>query len=140
MKLQRWMLKELRGEGEKIVSFEKARGIVYRRYEDLERYVDLKQVVLPKPLREYVISIAHNSLTGAHLGIKRTKNKVLSNVYWPQVDRDVTRYCRSCDVSQRTEKKGTVPQVPLEKVPLVDTPFKRVGPINLPVPFRKIDT
>ncbi|GFO13650.1 hypothetical protein PoB_004015500 [Plakobranchus ocellatus] len=34
--------------GRKIVSFEKARGIVYRRYQDLGRNVDVKQVVLPK--------------------------------------------------------------------------------------------
>ncbi|GFN96980.1 gypsy retrotransposon integrase-like protein 1 [Plakobranchus ocellatus] len=96
----------------------------------------------------------------------RTNDKVLSNFYWPGVDGVVTRYCRSCDVCQRTVKKGTVPRVLLEKVPLIDTPFKRVaidlvGPINPPseaghrfiltlvdyatrfaeaVPLRKIDT
>ncbi|GFN97177.1 gypsy retrotransposon integrase-like protein 1 [Plakobranchus ocellatus] len=123
--------------GGKVVSFEKARGILYRQYEDLGRNVDVKQVVLPKPLREYVISVAHDSITGAHLGIRRTKDKVLSNFYWPGVDADVARYCQSCGVCQRTVKKGTVPRVPLEKVPLVDTPFKRVaidlvGPINPP--------
>ncbi|GFO27104.1 Zinc finger protein [Plakobranchus ocellatus] len=37
----------------------------------------------------------------------------------------------------RRLKKGAVPRVPLEKVPLIDTPFKRVaidlvGPINPP--------
>ncbi|GFO20040.1 gypsy retrotransposon integrase-like protein 1 [Plakobranchus ocellatus] len=153
-------------KGGKIVSFEKARGIVYRRYQDLGRNVDVKQVVLPKPLREYVMSVAHDSFTGAHLGIRRTKDKVLCNFYWPGVDGDVTRYCRSCDVCQRTVKKGTVPTVPLENVPLIDTPFKRVaidlvGPIYPPseaghrfiltlvdyatrfaeaVPLRKIDT
>ncbi|GFO45967.1 gypsy retrotransposon integrase-like protein 1 [Plakobranchus ocellatus] len=112
------------------------------------------------------MSVAHDSITGAHLGIRRTKDKVQSNFYWPGVNGDVTRYCRSCDVCQRTVKKGTVPRVPLEKVPLIDTPFKRVaidlvGPINPPseaghrsiltlvdyatrfaeaVPLRKIDT
>ncbi|GFO02544.1 gypsy retrotransposon integrase-like protein 1 [Plakobranchus ocellatus] len=112
------------------------------------------------------MSVAHDSITGAHLGIRITKGKVLSNFYWPGVDGDVTKYCRSCDVCQRTVKKGTVPRVPLEKVPLIDTPFKRVaidlvGPINPPseaghrfiltlvdyatrfaevVPLRKIDT
>ncbi|GFR94304.1 zinc finger protein [Elysia marginata] len=45
----------------------------------------------------------------------RTKDKVLSNFYWPGVDGDVTRYCRSCDVCQRTVKKGIVLRVPLEK-------------------------
>ncbi|GFO04004.1 gypsy retrotransposon integrase-like protein 1 [Plakobranchus ocellatus] len=113
--------------GGKVVSFERARGIVYRRYEDLGRNVNVKQVVLPKPLREYVMSVAYDSITGAHLGIMRTKDKVLSNFYWPGVDGDVTRYCWSCDVCQRTVKKGTVPRVPLEKVPLIDTPFKRVA-------------
>ncbi|GFO14924.1 gypsy retrotransposon integrase-like protein 1 [Plakobranchus ocellatus] len=152
--------------GGKIVSFEKATGIVYRRYQDLGRYVDVKQVVLPKPLREYVMSVAHDSITGVHLGIWRTKDKVLSNFYWPGIDGDVTRYCQSCDVCQRTVKKSTVPRVPLQKVPLIDTPFKRVtidlvGPIKPPseaghrfiltlvdyatrfaeaVPLRKIDT
>ncbi|GFO09026.1 gypsy retrotransposon integrase-like protein 1 [Plakobranchus ocellatus] len=112
------------------------------------------------------MSVAHDSITGAHLGIRRTKDKILSNFYWPGVDGDVTRYCRSCDVCQRIVKKDTVPRVPLEKVPLIDTPFKRVaidlvGPINPPsqaghrfiltlvdyatrfaeaVPLRKIDT
>ncbi|GFO42458.1 gypsy retrotransposon integrase-like protein 1 [Plakobranchus ocellatus] len=110
--------------GGKVVSFEKARGIVYRRYKDLGRNVDGQQV-------------AHDSITGAHRGIRRTKDKVLSNFYWPGVDGDVTRYCRSCDVCQWTVKKDTVPRVPLEKVPLIDTPFKRVAidlvdPINPP--------
>ncbi|GFR71497.1 zinc finger protein [Elysia marginata] len=84
--------------GGKVVSFKKARGIVYRRYEDPGHNVSIKQVVLPKSLREYVMSVAHDSLTGAHLGIRRTKDKVLSNFYWAGVDGDVTRYCRSCDV------------------------------------------
>ncbi|GFN99129.1 gypsy retrotransposon integrase-like protein 1 [Plakobranchus ocellatus] len=101
--------------GGKIVTFEKARGIVYRRYQDFGPNVDVTQVVLPKPLREYVMSVAHDSITGAHLGIRRTKDKVLSNFYWPGVDGDVTRYCRSCDVCRRTVKKSTVPRVPLEK-------------------------
>ncbi|GFO18188.1 gypsy retrotransposon integrase-like protein 1 [Plakobranchus ocellatus] len=112
------------------------------------------------------MSVAHDSVTGTHLGIRRTKDKVLSNFDWPVVDGDVTRYCRSCDVCQRTVKKNNVLRVPLEKVPLVDTPVKRVaiglvGPINPPseaghrfivtlvdyatrfakaVPLRKIDT
>ncbi|GFO18460.1 Zinc finger protein [Plakobranchus ocellatus] len=38
-------------------------------------------------------------------------DKVLSNFYWPEVDGNVTRYCWSCDVCQRTVKKVTVPRV-----------------------------
>ncbi|GFR58041.1 reverse transcriptase [Elysia marginata] len=76
--------------GGKVVSFEKMRGIVYRRYEDPGHNVSIKQVVLPKLLREYVMSVARDSPTRARLGIRRTKDKALSNFYWPGVDSDVT--------------------------------------------------
>ncbi|GFO02942.1 Zinc finger protein [Plakobranchus ocellatus] len=77
------------------------------------------------------MSVAHASMTGAHLRCRRTKDKVLNYFYEPGLDGDVTRYYRSCDVCH------LVPRVPREKVPLVDTPFKRlaiyiVGPINPP--------
>ena len=50
---------------------------------------------------------------------------------------DVRRFCLSCDICQRTINKGCVPKVPLGKMPLIDTPFKRVavdivGPIHPP--------
>ncbi|GFS08466.1 Pol polyprotein [Elysia marginata] len=69
--------------GGKVNSFEKARGIVYCRYEDPGHNVSIKQVVLPKSLRQYVMSVSHDTMTRAHLGIRRTKDKILSNFYWP---------------------------------------------------------
>jgi len=40
---------------------------------------------------------------------------------------DMTRFCRSCAICQRTIAKGRVPSVPLRKMPIVDTPFERVA-------------
>ena len=47
----------------------------------------------------------------------------------------MARFCTSCDICQRTIQKGLVTKVPLGKLPLIDTPFKRVsvdlvGPIE----------
>ena len=39
----------------------------------------------------------------------------------------MTRYCKYSDVCQKTVNKGSVPKVPLEKMPSIDKPFKRVG-------------
>ena len=55
--------------------------------------------------------------------------------FWPGVCGDVARFCKSCDICQRTIQKGRVTKVPLGKMPLIDTPFKRVavdivGPIE----------
>ena len=52
----------------------------------------------------------------------------------PGIQGDVTRFCKSCDVCQKTVNKGSVPKLPLQKIPLIDKPFKRV-PIDLVVPI-----
>ena len=64
------------------------------------------------------MSIAHDTITGGHLGIRKTTEKIMSNFYWPGIDGDVTRYCHSCDVCQKTVSKGIVPKVPLQSVPV----------------------
>ena len=71
------------------------------------------------------------------MGIKTTVDKIQTVFYWPGIQGDVTRYCKSCDVCQKTVNKGSVPKVPLKKMPLIDKLFKRVaidlvGPIGPP--------
>ena len=70
---------------------------------------------------------AHGSIMGGHLGITNTTDKIQSAFYWPGIQGDVARFCKSCDVCQ----------MPLQKMPLIDKPFKRVaidlvGPISPP--------
>ena len=45
----------------------------------------------------------------------------------PGVCGNVARFCKSCDICHRTIRKGRVTKVPLGKLPLIDTPFKRVS-------------
>ncbi|PIK37646.1 hypothetical protein BSL78_25517 [Apostichopus japonicus] len=59
----------------------------------------------------------------------------MSDFTWPGMQADVTRYCQSCDVCQRTLPKGRVTKVPLGSMPLIEEPFQRVavdlvGPIK----------
>ena len=81
------------------------------------------------------MELAHDSKMSGHLGIKKTQDRVCGSVYWSGIYSDVKRYCKSCDVCQRTVHKGRVSPVPLGKMPLIDVPFKRaaidlIGPIN----------
>ena len=74
---------------------------------------------------------------GGHIGIKKTTDNIQSAFYWPGIQGDVTRFSKSCDVCQKTVSKRSVPKVPLEKMPLIDKPFKGVatdlvGPISPP--------
>ena len=100
-----------------------------------------KQLVTPKEERVKIMSVAHDAPMSGHMGIKRTLDRVLSNFYWPKVNEDVTRYCRSCGICQKTIKKGSVIKAPLGKMPKIDVPFKRVamdliGPLS-PMSERK---
>ncbi|RUS68973.1 hypothetical protein EGW08_023265 [Elysia chlorotica] len=81
------------------------------------------------------MSVAHDSIAGGHQGIRKTKDKVITSFYWLGVEGEVARYCRSCDVCQKTTNKGAIPKAPLQNIPVVDVPFKRVavdlvGPID----------
>lgn len=79
--------------------------------------------------------VAHGSLLSAHQGMRRTRAKMTSTLYWPSIQQDVKRYVLSCDVYQRASDKQGVHRALLGHLLLIDIPFKmicvdRVGPIE----------
>ena len=69
------------------------------------------------------------------MGVQRTLDRISTQFYWPGIHNDVSRFCRSCDTCQRTSPKGRNMKVPLDDLPTVDVPFKRIaidiiGPIS----------
>ena len=68
----------------------------------------------------------HESAFSGQLGAKKTEVRILSNFFLPGLCQDVIRFCCSCDVCQRSIKKGIVKKEPIGSMPLMDTPFKRV--------------
>ena len=59
-----------------------------------------------------------------HLGTNKTFDRVVAEgFFWPGICGDVARFCKSCDICQRTIQKGRVSKVPFGKLPLIDTPF-----------------
>ena len=73
------------------------------------------------------MEVAHDSTFGGHLEIKKTKESIQTNFYRPGMQDDVTSFCRSSDVCQKTTAKGSIPRVPLGDMPLIDRPFRRVA-------------
>ena len=95
-------------KGQAEISFVVKSGILYRIYK--HSFVNggkpVKQVMVAKQLRPRIIEVAHGSIMGGHLGIKKTTVKIESAFYWPGIQGDVTRFCKSCDVCQKTVNKG----------------------------------
>ena len=69
--------------------------------------------MVPEGFRENVLKLAHETLLTEHLGIKKTLDRVVSEFFWPGVYGDVARFCKSCDICQRTIRKGCVTKVPV---------------------------
>ena len=111
-----------------VVSDEKRGGIWYRIRHRKDDVGDLcTQISVPKSLRERVMGVAHDSPFGVHSGVKKTEDRIQTNFFGPGLHEDVTSFCRSCDVCQKSVARSSVPRVPLGDMPLVDQPFKRVA-------------
>jgi hypothetical protein len=117
--------------------FEVQDGILYRVFEPKAgtRSVPGKQIAVPSGQRRRVMELAHESIVGGHLSARKTEDRIITSFYWPGISSDVSRFCKSCDVCQKTIPKGRVSKVPLGEMPIIDTPFHRVavdlvGPIT----------
>jgi len=117
---------ETKTDDESTVSFKVKRGLLYRRRQE-HGGTSHSQLVVPEPLRETVLRLGHDNIMSGHLGIKKTYDRILSHFFWPGLHGDASRYCKSCDICQRTVVKGKVMKVPLGNMPLIETPFQRVA-------------
>ena len=73
------------------------------------------------------MEVAHDSLFGKQLEVKKMKDRIQTNFFWSGLHDDVTSFCRSCDVCQKTVPIGSVPRAPLGDMPMIDQPFKSVA-------------
>ena len=92
------------------------------------------QLVVPQQYRKTIMKLAHESIMSGHLAVKRTIQKVISEFFWPGFSSDIKKYCRSCDICQRTIAKGKNARAPLSRMPIIDTPLQRVA-IDMVVPL-----
>ena len=113
--------------------FVEKRDLLYREFTTGNKVT--LQLVVPDGFREKVMRLAYKNLMSDHLGKKKTLDRVVAEFFWPGICGDVAGFCKSCYICQRTNQKGRVSKVPLGKLPLINTAFKRVavdivGPIE----------
>ena len=116
-------------------------GLLYREFCSMTRNSEDKidQLVVPEKLRKNILKLAHESIMGGHLGSNKTSDKILAHFFWPGVQADVQRFCRSCDACQRAIPKGRVTKIPLGTTPIIDEPFHRVA-IDIVGPIKPVSS
>ena len=85
------------------------------------------QIVVPTVLRAKLLSVAHDNTAAGHLGVTKTKDRLLRHFYWPIISKDVKEFCHSCDVYQCLGKGASSPPAPLHSLPLVSEPFCQIA-------------
>ena len=97
--------------------------IQYNRPSDMP----IKQIVVPLSLRQQLISVAHDELPSAHLGVKKTLDRLQRHFFWPGINSDVRKYCASCVICQRLAKSGEHVRVPLINLLVIDEVWRKIA-------------
>lgn len=117
------------------------KGLIFRKFRSTSEDQAASQLVVPKKYRTTVLKLAHESTMAGHFSTKKTVSRILAEFWWPGCQADCNRFCRSCDMCQRTYPRGKVTKAPLGDMPVIDVPFQRiavdiVGPLDPPT-YRK---
>ena len=109
-------------------------GLLYR--EELHQGCSHRQVVVPKPLRQELLKVAHENPFSGHFSTGKTESRLRREFHWPCMSEDVRNFCRSCHQCQVGNLRRT-PRAPLGTPAIPTEPFAHVcvdlvGPLSPP--------
>lgn len=71
-------------------------GVLKRKYVDTNGTLRL-QLIAPREIREEILQELHAGELGGHLGEEKTLGKAKQRFYWPGMQKDAERWCRTCE-------------------------------------------
>ena len=86
-----------------------------------------------------MLQVTHNVSTAGHLGINKTRSRILCRYYWPGVLNDVANHYGTCEVCQRILGGNHRIRAEIIPMPLVEKPFQLIAmDIVGPLPRNRI--
>ncbi len=97
-------------------------GIMYHLYTPRARHIPkeervVEQIVIPKSLRQGILSYFHNSLFGCHQGFLKTFWTLRNRFFWPHMYRDVSEFTQTCGECQKAKRNQSTTRSPLKPIP-----------------------
>src|SRR6218665_3049159 len=77
----------------------------------------IRQLIVPKSLRQEFMAKSHTGITGGHLGVRRTRLQVRRRAYWVGWSTDVKRFCRQCAQCCQYYRGSPPKKGPLQPIP-----------------------
>ena len=111
-----------------IGTFRISKGVLRRDFhppsKKRRKYIQ-EQTVVPYSLRKNVVKEYHDSLLAGHLAFLRTYFRIRDKFYWPEMLKDVKKYCKSCEVCALQRK--VVTRAYLHPLEISTAPFEVIG-------------
>ncbi|GFV77878.1 retrovirus-related Pol polyprotein from transposon 17.6 [Trichonephila clavipes] len=76
-------------------------------------------------LREQIKTICHDGTSG-HLGVLKTKDRLLRHFFWPKCYKEIEPFVKTCDPCQRVGKTNDRKKAPLVTVPVISEVFSKI--------------
>ena len=110
-------------------------SVLFRKWISVDGLKSYKQLILPTVLRNEIIGLSHNTITCAHLGVKKTVQKLKLNFYWYKMEDSVRLWIRQCDKCGARKRPHKRPRAALTEY-TVGFPMDRVvtdvlGPLTV---------
>ena len=83
------------------------------------------RVIPPEKTRKQLFTEAHGGRFGGHLGDVKVHSELQRHYWWPEMRKDVSRWCKGCLVCA-TRSPGRAVKPPLTPIPVAG-PFDRIG-------------
>ncbi|GFU18797.1 hypothetical protein TNCV_1085431 [Trichonephila clavipes] len=91
-----------------------------------KRGEEVRQLCVPIKFRLDINKLSHDEI-GGHLGVTKTKDRILRHFFWPNVYRDVEEFVKTCDSCQRVGKPRDKAKAPLKLVPIISEVFSKIN-------------
>ena len=88
-------------------------GVLMKSFKKKNGTGDFDQIIVPKQMRKDILYQMHNSLLSGHMGIKKTKEKILQRFYWFNLKEDVKMYIKQCDICAKNKRPVKTPKAPM---------------------------
>ncbi|CAI9725178.1 Hypothetical predicted protein [Octopus vulgaris] len=67
-----------------------------------------EKIVVRKEYRLDIVNQAYDIPLAGHLGVRKTKYRILQHFYWPSLSSDIASYCRTCKTFCSTSTRTSV--------------------------------
>ncbi|GFS77431.1 hypothetical protein TNCV_4491141 [Trichonephila clavipes] len=110
-------------------------GLIYHRDKILNEPV--MQLVLSRCRIDKVMKLAHESVFGGHMGVKKTKERIKYNFFCPNMSGEIAEFVQTCKECQLRKPEKIGDRAPITPIVRPELPFEIVnidviGPIQPP--------